>query len=631
MPARDLLRRLAARPALLWALALLGNAVWMPYVGIRHDAPLYAAQAVHAADGRFAGDLFFAYGSQSKYSLAPQLLAAAYSAFGLDWAFFLGHLASAAALIAGLTAFLRRLLGPTEVLPLAVLWCACWPVPCGYGTILHVNESFLTARPLAAALGLFALERLLAGRVMGFAALTAAALAVHPLIATPVGLIGTAYAVARLGRHGWGLVAATTALGLAVLAVPGLPAALFGAMGETWRGQVVAVMGYTRPLNWDATDWQRLAVAAAAVVAFARLNLRTPAATLAASALLVAAVGVVLASFAAGSEARLLFQGQPYRWVWVLEVLGGPLTLAVVAQVWPAGDARTRWACVLAVVAAAGFPLLDRLSLVLGLAAAGVASLVALRFAGRSPWPTAFAAAAALLAADALRLSHIARAAVVMPFAQSPEFEAWVLIAGATVGPLLRVASVVALGLALRHVRPNSGLTAGLAVAAVVAQLAFWQVSRSDWAERRFQTDAPDRHFVEAYLQQPAPGPPASRRTTIYFPAARPKWLWFDLNCDAYFLLAQCSGITFSAEGSAEGIRRGHLVLPFELALADDRGRWAPFFAGVEPHTVPTRADFDALAAEPAADVLVLRQEFPGYAATNGRVFVYDLRGSRAR
>ena len=89
MPARDLLRRLAARPLLLWALALLGNALWMPYVGIRHDAPLYAAQAVHAADGRFADDLFFAYGSQSQYSLTPQILAAATSCFGVEWAFLL--------------------------------------------------------------------------------------------------------------------------------------------------------------------------------------------------------------------------------------------------------------------------------------------------------------------------------------------------------------------------------------------------------------------------------------------------------------------------------------------------------------------------------------------------------------
>ena len=632
MPSRDLLRRLAARPALLWALALLGNAAWMPYVGVRHDAPLYAAQAVQAADGRFADDLFFAYGSQLQYSLTPQLLAAAYETFGLDWAFFLGYLASAAALIAGLTAFLRRLLGPTEVLPLAVLWCACTPLPCGYGTILHVNEPFLTARPLAAALGLFALERLLAGRWLGFAALTAVALAIHPLIATPVGLIGVAYTVARLGRRGWMLVGLATALGLAVLAVLAVPAALFGAMGETWRGQVVAVMGYTRPLNWDATDFQRLAVAAAAVVAFARLKPRTPAATLTASALLVAAVGVVLASYAAGFEARLLFQGQPYRWVWVLEVLAGPLALAAAAQLWPAGDARTRWACLLAVVAAAGFPLLDRPSLVLGLAAAGVVGFVAWRFAGCAAWPTAFAAAAAaLLVADALRLSFIVRAAVVMPFAQSPEFEAWVLIAGATVGPLLRVASVFALGLALRRVRPDAGLALGLAAAALVTQLAFWQVSRSEWAERRFQTDAPDMRFVEAYLQRPAPGPSVGRRTTVYFPAARPKWLWFDLNCDGYFMLAQCSGITFSADGSAECIRRGHLVLPFELALADDRSRWAPFFAGVAPHTVPTQADFDALAAEPAVDLLVLRQEFPGYAATNGRVFVYDLRGSRRR
>ena len=37
------------------------------------------------------------------------------------------------------------------------------------------------------------------------------------------------------------------------------------------------------------------------------------------------------------------------------------------------------------------------------------------------------------------------------------------------------------------------------------------------------------------------------------------------------------------------------------------------------------------LAADPAADVIVLALEFPGAEASNGRVFIYDARKLRGR
>jgi len=623
-----LLRDLAARPVRLWALALLGNALWMPYVGIRHDAILYAAQAINTCDGRFGGDLFFAYGSQSKYSLAPQLLAVAYAAFGVDWAFFLGSVASSAVLIAAFTAFFRRLLGPTELFPLAVLWSACCPVACADGLILHVNESFLTTRPVAAALGLFALERLLAGRWVAFAVLGGVALALHPLVAAPVGLVGTAYAVARSGRRGWAAVGVATAAGFALLAVPGLPAKLFGPMSAVWRGQVIAVMPFCNPLEWAAADWQRLAVAAGASLAFARLRRGSPAATLAAAATLVAAVGVALTGIAVGADARLLFQGQPYRWVWVAEVLGGPLALVVGAHLWAAGP-RARAGGLTLALAAAGLPLTNPPGLVLAAAAAAVAGYAARRIVGWGPWPAAVvAAAAALLSADALHLCQLAIALDAEPWAQSPEFEVRGMLVSEQVGPLARLASALAVGAGLRRARLPRGLAVGVLVAAgLAAQLAFWQVGRTEWARREFVTDAPDTTFVEDYLART--GAAGAKRPCVYMVAARPKWLWFDLDCDGYFLRCQCSGITFSESGAAECIRRGHLVLPFELAMAYDSSGWEPYFGTEPPRAEPTAANFAALAAEPGLDVVVLRQEFPGSMATNGRVFVYDLRAAR--
>ena len=625
-----LLRHLAARPVLLWALAFLGNALWMPYVGIRHDALLYAAQAINAYDGRFQGDLFFAFGSQSKYSLAPQLLAGAYAAFGIDWAFFLGSVASSAVLIAAFTVFFRRLLGPTAIFPLAVLWSACCPIACADGIILHVNESFLTTRPIAAALGLFAFERMLAGRWLAFTVVAAAAMALHPLVAAPVGLIGTAYAVARSGRWGWVAVGIATAAGFVMLAVPGLPTKLFGPMSAVWRGQVIAVMPFCNPLEWAAADWQRLTVGTWACLAFARIGRGSRAATLAAAATLVASAGVVLTGIAVGADARLLFQGQPYRWVWVMEVMGGPLALLVGARLWSSGP-RARVGGLILVSAALGLSLTNLPGMGLAVTAAAVVGYIARRIAGWKPWSaTAAGAVAALISADIAHLCQLGIALAAEPWAQSPEFEVRGMLISEQVGPLARLASVLAISAGLRRSRLTRRLTPVLIVAAgLAAQLAFWQVSRTDWARREYVTDAADTTFVEDYLAWPEAT--LGKRTSVFMVAARPKWLWFDLDCEGYFMRCQCSGITFSEAGAAECFRRGRMILPFELALAPDDVAWEVFRGDGPPPQVPTLADFEALAAEPGVDLLVLRQEFPGYAATNGRVYIYDLRASRDR
>jgi len=570
MPADDLLRRLAARPVLLWALAVLGNAVWMPHAGVTHDATLYAAQALNAHDGRFAGDLFFAYGSQSQYTALPHLLALMYAALGIDGAFFLGYLASAGLFVAGLVALLRRLLGATALLPLAVLGCACCPIPCGNAAPFSVNETFLTGRLLAGALGLFALERVAAGRWLGFAALTAAALAVHPLVAAPVGLIGVACAVARSGRWGWPVVTAATVIGLSLLAVPGLPPTIFGSMSAAWRGQIVAVMGFIDPTTWGGADLLRLGLAAAVSLGFARLGRGSPGATLAAAAVLVAGVGLLLAAYAVRSEARLLVQGQPFRWVWPLEVLRWPLALAVIARLWPGAGHLGRAGLVALSLVAAGLVLLMESAVLDGL-----------RDAGRE-------------------------------------------LAG---NLLLRGTSLVALAYLGRDVLAARGAVPGLLAAALLWQGVFGEPNRGAWARAEVYQGAEEHAFVADYLRTRPDGPTPS----LYLAGVDPRWVWCDLGCVGYFLPGHHAGITFSEAGAAEWFRRGRLVVPFELALADEPGRWAPLLTGTNSHAVPTQADFDALAAEPAVEVLVLRQEFPGFAATNGRVFVYDLRRSRRR
>lgn len=629
----ELLRDLARRPVLLWALAFLGNALWMPYVGIKQDACLYAAQTIDAYDGRFHNDLFFAFGSQSKYTLFPQLLAAVYAVLGIDWTFFLGSVASTAVLIAAVIAFLRRLLGPVPTLPPAVLWCACCPVLCADGGTFLVNEQFLTARPLAAALGLFALERLLAGRWLSFLALTAGALVVHPLIAAPVALIGGATAVARAGRYGWGVVGVATAFGVGLLAVPGLPVKVFGPMSEVWRGQVIAAMPFHHPINWAATDWLRLGVAAVAALLFVRSGRGAIGTTLAGAAVLVAGVGVLLTTYAAECEGRLLFQGQPYRWVWPLEVLRGPLVLAVVARFWPGGGALSRAGYVALFVAAAGFPVVEGRLALFAVVVGSAAGYAAIRLGSWPVWrAVVLGAVAALVVPDLLHLAQVVHANRTAFWDLSLEWEIRAKVTLEQVGALPRVASVLALAALARRPRVGSGLAVATSVAAAWAvQWGFWEVSQSRWAKETFLADWPDVRFVEAYLGEVPPRrsvPPAAR-PSVYMAGVRPKWVWFDLDCDSYLMRTQVSGITFSEAGAAECFRRGRLVLPFESALAPDDVAWEVFRGDGPPAREPTRVDFQALAAEPGVDLLVLRQEFPGSAATNGRVYIYDLRASR--
>ena len=65
---------------------------------------------------------------------------------------------------------------------MGLLFLAVWMPPIGGLDIFHFNEYFFTPRPIAIALVLFALERMLAGRVLAALLLLAGGLLMHPLM-----------------------------------------------------------------------------------------------------------------------------------------------------------------------------------------------------------------------------------------------------------------------------------------------------------------------------------------------------------------------------------------------------------------------------------------------------------------
>src|SRR5205823_5289795 len=93
-----------------------------------------------------------------------------------------------------------------------------------------------------------------------------------------------------------------------------------------------------------ANDWIQLVISLLTVAAAAGLLRRKNprVARLLAVLGLAAAGGFVATLVASEAGYKLLFQGQPYRVVWVLQLLQGPLLLWMAARLWRAGDEPSR-------------------------------------------------------------------------------------------------------------------------------------------------------------------------------------------------------------------------------------------------------------------------------------------------
>jgi len=83
----SLMRLCRTRVGVCAALAL--NACWIPYLGLEHDASLYALQVSQRAfDGLFANDLFLQFGSQDSLSAFSIVMAPFVRVIGVEAAFF---------------------------------------------------------------------------------------------------------------------------------------------------------------------------------------------------------------------------------------------------------------------------------------------------------------------------------------------------------------------------------------------------------------------------------------------------------------------------------------------------------------------------------------------------------------
>lgn len=335
----------------LW-IPLLAIAGWMlaahPYWGLWHDGTLYFGQVLlHSRVPQLAQDLFFASGSQDRYSIYAHVVKPLYALFGQPATHMSGVLCSWALMGGGVLALLRSL-QPT---PMAAVWgllafAVTAPIY-GGGWVFGYGEQFLTARSVAEPMLLWSLVALLRQRLALAAGLMAAALAFHPLMALPVLVVAWCYLVQVQRRWLWalGLLPLVAAAGAA-----GIPPwdGLLRRYDPYWWSLINAVNTQVLPSNWSLMDAATVLLDLAVIAAVALARPSAPFARLLWAVLLASGLmfGACLV-LVDGLRLVLVTQLQLWRVHWIAHLLATILAPWLVARLWQRGGLWPASACAL--------------------------------------------------------------------------------------------------------------------------------------------------------------------------------------------------------------------------------------------------------------------------------------------
>jgi hypothetical protein len=638
---------LAGRRWSLFLALLALNAFALPYAGFIHDARLYGVQVLNRVDdGAFADDLFFRYGSQDNYSAFSILVAPLTRWLGLEWTFFLLYLASNALLLLAMQRLVETLIPDRLASTLALVYLAVTSLPFGGLEIFHINENFLTPRIVANACTLLGLEQVLRGRFKTAVSLILLGCLMHPLMAFGGLLVAfVCWAVESLPRRAAVFLAVLLGtVAVVVLACPPVAYRLFGHMDEAWLQRVRTASAYNFPLDWTAADWLQAVVSIGVAVAGAlALRHEEPRQARFLALLSLVAAGGLLGTFVASEHGyTILFQGQPYRALWLVKFLQPGLCLWLAGRLWRRAREADQ---VLAVLLTGYLGLVHFLPLEAG-CIAGCAFFLALASrlvpeAARPPGlfvrSLARGTVLGLLAWTGIKLLAIAcvwgRLVCLLDgldlgrlLLSSPGPAGWLALAGVAVLALAR-----------------TGFGVGFSAAALAACLAmhgtFFLVERTE-SYREHQRYGADVQFIREFLN--------SRYTkdqgpaTVYWSTGRIDLLWLRARAKSYFTILQIQGILFSPLTAAEGERRALVVGRFEvehmgrdsLVLSQQWLEQMRRLFRLDPNDAepPTRADLEALCREEAVDYAVLPHAFDNlYVASNGRFFIYDCQQLRTR
>jgi hypothetical protein len=642
---------LVTSPLSVLCLALLANALCQPYLGVFHDARLYAfALESRLEPGMgFDQDLYLVYGSQDRYSLFNLFMFPVVKLLGLDAGIFVVYLLAKALFFWSCQRLVQALTHDDRVTAVIVLLIAVVSIPFGGNEVFHVNEAFLTPRLVACALVLLGLERMLAGKILLPAGLLLGALAMHPLMGA--GGILTLLLWWSFGRLTWwqltGLGAGAVGVSAAVLAYEPLGTRLLGHMDEAWHNTTLQVCFFVKPSDWMLEDWARMAWDGVIVVVgaftFARHCTRFLWAVLAAGL-----IGLGWTVVGVQTHYLLLIQTSPYRTLWVLEFLAVPLGIMAVSALWKRGTPLARCGS-LALLFFVGNEWLFDAKTVLFVLLVGGAVLIGLlwhRGLGRTPVKPDW-------------LSVLARHTFVAGCGLQVAFAALIL-ANVFFGPqseevpthpamLLRILGLVnsrlvcflvvcqAAGFAVTVLGYARRFQFGLATTAVayLAMLTYLQVA--PWYQMRYVPEERQTEFVAAFLREQRDG--SGRAPCVYWNVDIYQ-IWFRLRATSYVTIYQMAGCAFNRETAYEGKRRVHLVALFENDAERNSpkplpARWRQFFMDFRDcptdAPAPTRDDLFRLAREEQLDYAILPIAIDDlYCKTDGHVYIYDCKQLRA-
>jgi hypothetical protein len=638
---------LAERPWVLCLVALALNALVQPYTGLIHDSRLYALQVANRVEGgAFNNDLFLAYGSQDKYSLFSHLAAPLAAVFGIPVTFFALYLLARVLFLYGLTRFFLQLFGTSGLAALAVLVLAVDPITFGGYAVFQVNEPFLTPRLPACGFTLLGLAVLLEGHWLRASLYFFLGCLLHPLMAI-VGfplLLGWAV-VRRWPEHGLLALAALSLTGcLVILGIPALAYRIFGRVDAEWLEQVRLVTTFNFPWNWREVDYRRtIGILLIVGVAAALWRNTQPARANFLGLVILLAVGGLLATAVASEMGyRILFQGQPYRALWLLHLVAMPCLLQLLAWAWATqSDLYRCLVLALAAVMVMISGVWDEWIFPIFLIPVAVFWFRGLGSQARDPHWISHSLAASLgvgmFAWGIFRLGLLTTSVERFAGRFDPLEYLYVLwyCLGVMVFVVVVLLALVGLGGWVSRSPGRVALTA-LGTFLLLHGLCFG-ITQTEWYCESYTSQGPNTRFVAEFLAQRHP---AGKPPTVYWATGRLELIWLRAHSCVYFDFVQLAGLLYSQETARESYRRAVLVGPFEMERFNRVKSTYPEFwqnaleklyrlgADEKP---PDVADLRRLAQERGLDYVVLDIDL-GYppTASNGKVHIYDCRELRA-
>jgi hypothetical protein len=602
-------------------IAALLIAIWLlshPYQGIVHDGQLYAAQALQRLNpAAFRNDIFFAYGSQDKFTLFTPLYGWLIEVAGLNIA-TIGLLLTLQALwFIGYWMLCRQFLEGRWLYLALILAFGMAPRFYGGFEIFSYAEPFVTARLAAEAFGLIGMAIYFSGRrIVGLlAALFATAL--HPLIGIWV------LALLLVLRFGWRWSAlAGGVLGLALALIkPSIVTLVLTAFDAEWRALVLERSPMLFPDYWESEQWSRTAMSVSLVL-FAAVATKGATRLLWLALTVIGILGLMAAWIGAVNlNSVLVTQLQLWRVLWLVMALQWLAIAQVTQSLWPEKMGRLWLAWLFA-----AWLLQQSFGGALGLAVSVVFWISRNR---KTPLESA---------AFTKWVTIVTLAVLAMTFAT------W--LPSAWIDALMEGSELLRNDTFLDQIFTGFALTE---IGVIPLLAAWWILSKgSNWTRSVFvgvlaaallasavvYWDQRDeiQHFVDTIASRPENRPfrtYVESGDTVYWQSYLPL-AWFGLRTAHYVTLKQAAGIVFSRDTALETKRRLYQIagprLVNQKAPTSIQAENRPRILRGKDKSIDTADRLIHLCHDPLLDFVVLPTRFPELSSVDYPIPVQKLR-----